>query len=421
MWTSSSANRHRQKKAPVALAALLLLMLGASANACAPELIASSASSAQVAACEHHLGTIDIANGRRAEAESHYVKALALWEQAGESWLPSLCTTLLNLGEVYRETNRPEEAEKMLLRAVDIAGRFRNQYPEEYPEALSRLGAVYSAKDQPERARPLFIESIELLRKLGPGKAAELAYCLNNLGLLNLGSGNYKLGEANLREAVTAALPVLGEENPESVAYQTNLSLAFVMQGQFERAEPLLRRGRFLIESRFGSTHPALIPIFGELSAVAAGMKKWGIAEEYARQAIVVLDAQQSPNPLAVALAKIGLAKLYLRERKAAEAERILPDAVAIERRISVNGRVLANGILQLAELRAMQQSWRESEGLYREAIGLYEAAPGRLDPGIGQVLHNYAEVLRHTGAPKSEVKTVETRAKALTGAAPSA
>ena len=104
---------------------------------------------------------------------------------------------------------------------------------------------------------------------------------------------------------------------------------------------------------------------------------------------------------------------------KTAEAADLLPGAVQIARRLIPGQRPLADGIRHLAELRAQQRNWGEAQSLYYEAIAIYDEKLGPGDPEIAPVLRAYANVLKQKGAPKSEVRDVEARAKALLRAKP--
>ena len=294
-------------------------------KACAPALMNGYAL-ARIAACNHHLATVENARGHAAQAEAQYQRALAAWEQSGEAYLPQYSVTLMNLGELYRRQRRTAEAQKQLLRAVAAAQRIESQHPEAYPEALARLGGLYGESDQPERGRPLLTEAIEKFGRLAAREDAELGYAHNSLGMIELASGHLRAGESNLREAVALATSSLGENHPETATWQINLALALVLEGQFERSEPLLRRARFLVETRAatgaGEPDSRLGTIFAELSAAAAGQDKLALAEEYAQQELSVITRQAAPDATAMALAQVNLANLYLRQRKTDDAEK---------------------------------------------------------------------------------------------------
>jgi tetratricopeptide (TPR) repeat protein len=373
---------------------------------------------ARVAFCHHQLATIDSARNHDNDAERHYLLAIESWKPAGAPYATSWCVTLLNLGDLYRRQRRLPEAERMLRQAADIAKTYEQQKPELHPESLSRLGVIYLEMSRIEQALGVLKDAVQRFATLKPAVPAEAAYAWNGLGMVQLGSGLEAEGEASLRRAVALATPVLGEDHPETAAYQTNLALALIVQGQFDRATTLLHRAKSVLETRSGPTDAGLGLVLAELSASASGQKKFGMAEEYAQQSLAILKRQPQSNPTAIALASVNLADVYLKSRRLDEAERLLTPAIATERQLVPGTRLLADGLRRLADLRAQQHYWQAAQDLYRESIGIYERRLGANSPVLAPALRGYADARRHAGASKAEVRVLESRAKAVSGSA---
>jgi tetratricopeptide (TPR) repeat protein len=260
----------------------------------------------------------------------------------------------------------------------------------------------------------MLTEAIELWRSAPKPDGPELAYAYSSLGLTELNTGHYKAGEADFRQAVNFANASLGEDHPETAGHVTNLALALMVQGEYSRAEPLLRRARFVIESRLGKDTDALVNVLGELTSVELSLGRYRLAEECGEKAMAILQSHVPAGSPEIALTQINLARVYLSEHKTGEVEKFLPAAVDTERRIFKDGRTLADGIRILATLRVQQHAWNEAETLYREALDLYERKLGADHPDIAGVLREYADVLKHQGAPKSKVRDVEARARSI-------
>jgi tetratricopeptide (TPR) repeat protein len=388
------------------------------AQACPAEQL-TAMSVAKRAQCEHEFGALEETRGTDNEAGNHYLKALANWEKLGPAYLPHRIATLTNLGGLYRRRHRLSDAEGTLAQALEFARPLANSEPEMYATVLIRSAGLYVDLDQPDRARPMLDEAIAKLDAITPPNAPELAYAWNTLGMLDLMAGQYKSGESGLRKAVALAQGSLGESNPETAAYSTNLALALLVQGQYSRAATLLRRARFVIESRLGPDSVQLVNVLAELTSAEAGMGRFQIAEDCGEKALSIQNRHYAPGGIEIVLTQVNLAGLYLRERKTAEAERILPAAIEAERRFYKDGRTLADGIRDLASLRAQQHSWNEAESLYREAIGLYEHKLGADHPDIAPVLRQYAGVLKRQGVSRTQVRTIEARARAIENASP--
>ncbi|MES1258785.1 MAG: tetratricopeptide repeat protein [Acidobacteriota bacterium] len=372
---------------------------------------------ARAAYCQHHLATLSSAMGDAPGAERHYLGASDRWQAAGSAYAAPHCATMMNLGEVYRRLHREKDSEAAFLKAAELA-RAADR-PDLYAEVLGRLGVLYHESMRLEPARTTLMEAIRRFEKLSTPVPAEEAYARNGLGMVQLGDGQQAEAEANLRLAVSLATAALGEDNAETASYQTNLALALIVAGQFDRANSLLRRAKLVLDAHGAGLDTQKGLVLAELSAAAAGQNKLGMAEEYGAQALSTLSRQKDPNPTAIALARVNLADIYLRARRLDDANRILPDAVAAERVLAPDTRLLADGLRRLAELRSLQHAWREAQDLYREAIALYERRLGPNHPALAPVLRGYAEALKHDGGSKSDVRTLEARAKAVASSPP--
>jgi tetratricopeptide (TPR) repeat protein len=348
------------------------------------------------ATCEHHLAMVDQAKGNFAAAEARLTRALAAWQEAGDGFQPSYIMSLLNLGELCRIQRRFAEAEAYLQRAVQLARLTRGDYPQEYPEALSRLAGVYAESDRPEVGRPLLLEAVSVFRQLTSRDLAEEARALDALGAIDLVTGRSGEAESLLREALNLSNSASGPDNPWTAAYQSDLALTYIQKGQYDRAAPLLRRARFVIESGPTIDNVRLGFVIAELSIVACVEKKFGIAEQYSREALSVLERAPGPTRGASLLARVSLGAAWLKEHRLAEAEQILPGAISEERRIAPGTCMLADGLRELAALRVAQHSGQEAASLYKEAIAIYRDRLGPNNPVLAPVLKEYANLLKH-------------------------
>jgi len=368
----------------------------------------------KIAVCEHELGTIAEAHGNDEEAGSRFVKALAAWEKLGRPYLADNIATRTNLGALYRNRHRLADAEEILSQALALARTLDGPDRQLYAMVLSRSGSLYVDLGRPDRARPMLEEAIAGLRALTPPNAPELALAYSSLGMLEIGSGHYKSAESDLREALALAGDSLGETSPETAAYAANLAVALMAQGQYNRAATLLRRARFVIESRLGPDSVQVVNVLVELTSAETGLGRFRIAESCGDRALSILNRRGSDSSPEIALTNVTLGSLYLREGKTAEAEKILPAAVEEERRLLRDERALAAGIRDLAVLRVQQHAWNDAESLYREAIGYYERRIGAGHPDLAPVLREYAAVLKHRGASKTEIRNIEALARAI-------
>ena len=387
-------------------------------GACKGELSAA-APSARAAICETEAAEIEESARNPEGAAATYRSALAIWDRFAPEYAMYHAATLMNFGSMYLTQGRMAEAEGPLSQAFALV---YNAKSGEENKALvaavtSRLGRFYSDSGAPERGRPLLNASIAILKDAKGAPPSELAYAYGSLGILDLRMGNASAAEPNLREAVSLANTALGEEHPETAVYESNLGVTLYLEGHADRAAVILHRARYVAEKRLPDGLE-LGTILASLSLVEAAIGQYAEAEADGEQSLVILS-KGNAGSLEIAFAKVGVASACLHEGKIARASSLLPQAVAVERQSADDPRmrdpsILASAIHLLGEVRAAQHSWAEAKALYGEAIAMYESAPQPRSSELVAVLHEYAGVLKHSGARRADVKDVEAKVKAL-------
>ncbi len=386
-------------------------------KACPADLV-STYPAAMAITCDNVLASVVEARGNPARAEQRFLRAVANAEHAGLAFQPLYCAKLIDLGEHYHRQGRTTDAESSLLKAVDLARGLTAVMPELLPEALIRLGSLYPDSPQPERGRAPLTEALAIVAaSAGSGRRVppviEMAYAYSSLGMIDLDTGDPRGAEANLRESVALATNALGEEHPVTAAYQTNLALTLLAENQFDRAGMLLRRAQFVVESQPNPPASELAVIYAAMSTVAGSENKMSQAGDYAQRALSILSLEQRPDVRSVAIAQATLAGIYLHSHDLVSAEKILPQAVDAQRAMAVSPNTLAGSVQLLAELRALERRWHESELLYREALGIYERhGAANTNAAVAPLLRALADVLKHNGGSNDEVHALETRAR---------
>jgi len=370
---------------------------------------------ALTASCEHEAGEIAAARDDDQQALAHYRKALAAWDADTKASPANRITTIINLGDTYRRLRRATEAQQTFADALKLLDPASP--PVLRATALIRAGALCDEMNDTVRARQLLDQALAILRPLKESVQPQLAMALNETGLLELKSGTYKPAEMQLREGLALANAAFGEENPETASYMTNLALALLVQGQYSGADVLLRRARFVIESHAGKESLRLVPVLAELGSLEKREGKFRLAEENTEHALGILIHRIPYDTEQIVLTRVSLAGIYIRERKAVEAEALLPPAIEAERGFYNAGRTLADGLRELAELRVLQNQMPQAAALYREAIELYDDALGSSHPDIGPVLREYIDVMKRNKAPRAERREIEARVHAIESA----
>ncbi|MBL8753036.1 MAG: serine/threonine protein kinase [Planctomycetes bacterium] len=121
-----------------------------------------------------NLGNLRLRQGREAEAETEFRRALEWSETVFGKDSPRLCTALLHTGTICASTGRTEEAEALLRRAVAVGGDDTSSNDRSLASALANLGKLLAMQDRLDEAIALWTRAEAMDRRLRPGSAAHL-------------------------------------------------------------------------------------------------------------------------------------------------------------------------------------------------------------------------------------------------------
>jgi tetratricopeptide (TPR) repeat protein len=136
-----------------------------------------------------------------------YQEAERILSSMGEGYLRELAAVLNNLGAVYIETKRIDEAEKYIVKALEIRRKLAEEdevHLPELAETLSNAGAVFGERGEYELSEKYYNESISIFRRLSDSMfhKANLAAVLNNFSIVLRRLRRYEEAESCVLEAL---------------------------------------------------------------------------------------------------------------------------------------------------------------------------------------------------------------------------
>jgi CHAT domain-containing protein/Tfp pilus assembly protein PilF len=150
----------------------------------------------------NNLADLYRSEGRLAEAEPLFKRALEIIEKALGSDHPSLSMGLNNLGELYRSEGRYAEAELLYKRALTIAQKAFGPNNPEVAKSLQNLALIYIQRGGYAEAEPINKHALEIYTEtLGPGHPF-VALSLANLAELHRRQGKPDLAFHEIQRAV---------------------------------------------------------------------------------------------------------------------------------------------------------------------------------------------------------------------------
>lgn len=190
------------------------------------------------------------AQGRLAESESHFQRALAIREATDGLDHFEVSRILNSIAANYLRQHRLAEAEPLLVRAISIAEKTPGPDQQGLAMGLNNLGNLKEEQGKYAEAEPLYLRALAVREKARGQEHPLLVAHLANLASLYFKIGN--LDQAELFAARLLALreKVLGPEHADVAKSLYELADVRRAQGRLDVAEPLYLRALQVLKSK---------------------------------------------------------------------------------------------------------------------------------------------------------------------------
>jgi CHAT domain-containing protein/Tfp pilus assembly protein PilF len=332
--------------------------------------------------------------GRYAEAEPLYKRALAIHEKALGPDHPDVANSLGNLALLYQEEDRYADAEPLFKRALAIQEEALGPDHPGVAGALNNLAGLYEDEGRYADAEPLYKRALEIKQKaLGPAHP-DVALALNNLAVLYDDEGRYADAEPLYKRAIAIREKVLGPDHPDVAASLSNLAVVYRKQGRYADAEPLYKRALAIRKTALGPDHPLVAPVLNNLAEVYSAEGDYADAELLHKQALAIREKALGLDHSAVAGSLSNLALLYDREGRYADAEPLYKRAIAIrEKVLGPDHPDVALSLNNLAAMYREQGRYADAEPLFKRSLAIREKTLGPDHSDVAQSLNNLARL----------------------------
>lgn len=206
----------------------------------------------------YHRGRVEQLRGEFPQARALAARAQVLYEELGDEVGAARC--IYSLAELSYWQGRNLEARDGFRHALDI---YQN-HDLSMEQAACRLGLsmATAALGDSDEAQKLLEDAMDRFRALGD--LQNVSICLNSLGELHRTKGDFSSAEAVYQEA-WRILEGIGLKS--DVVLRFNLGMTLLQQGNFDRAEPLMREVLKNMEASgrtgyIGLAQAALLPCF---------------------------------------------------------------------------------------------------------------------------------------------------------------
>ncbi len=294
--------------------------------------------------------------GEDAAAEPLLQEALEIQRREGATETLDHAKALNDLAALLEAKGKLDAAEVLYREALDLKVRLLGREHEDVARSLKNLGGVRHAKRDYAGAERYYLEALALRRKLLGADHPEVAATLSNLAVLYEDRGDLAGAEDTYREVVEMRRKLLGSTHPRLARSLSNLaSFLREKRGDLKGAEPLLREALAIAAVSLGPQHPDRAVYLRNLASVLLDQGRAAEAEPLAREAVAVLR-QASPTSWRVADAESVLGGSLAAEGRFAEAEPLLVGAVeALAKEPEIDARKVEEAQARVA---ALYRAW---------------------------------------------------------------
>jgi eukaryotic-like serine/threonine-protein kinase len=303
------------------------------------------------------------------------------------------------LGRAYRSLGVHDQAERLLVEALDTYRAAHGAAHTDVADALNALGNLYLDRERHDDAERLHREALAMRQVLLEPDHRHIGASMNNLAAALQNAGRLDEAEALYDELLTL---FRRQDPPDSTDYADALNTRMVLafrQDDLETALPLAREILDINLALFGEAHPRVAQSMNNLAQLLTRIDAAEEAEPLLRQSLAMnreIFGGEHPN---IAAGAANLASTLLKLGRAAEAEPLYQEAIAMNRKLLGDRHPsVAVTVSNYADLLSERAAYAEAEALYREALAINQAMFGPAHTNVGIVSSRLAAALCNQG-----------------------
>jgi serine/threonine protein kinase/tetratricopeptide (TPR) repeat protein len=227
-----------------------------------------------------------INQGKTNEVEALVTEELAEQEQEfGQNSL-EVSSTLQNYAVFLAKSPHPERFEPLLQRAITIRESFLGTNHPAVASTYRQLGVLLFMQRRIDDAERALVRAVDILEKQPPSSSqAQLAEILNTLSHVYMAKKQFPRAEDAWRRAISMRKAAFGPCDEDVLEWSYELGKALLAQKKWKEAEALSRE-MLRAQMQRSSVHPDTPTTLGNLGLVLATQGKPDEAEEQLRRAI---------------------------------------------------------------------------------------------------------------------------------------
>jgi len=332
----------------------------------------------EVASSEIDLGLLRSDQARYDEAERLIRSGLETASRRLPPDHPAVIAGMSALGKLLEDRGDHDEAIAVL---GDVARRLQvhDSSSIELSETLSELANSHYYAGHLAISDSINRRVLAMNRRILGDHHPYIGDDLINLGAIQFSLGNYEEAEAFYRQAYDIFDDYYGPDHVETASTGMSIGQAMAMQERYAEAEKLIERGLAVRERVHGPNHPLVATALNQLATLQLQLGRRDSAESAFRRVIEIYRQAYGDHHYFIAVAMANLASVYMSGEQWSRAEPILREAV---RRLletqSPEDVNLAIDRIKLGRVLLRQGRYQEAE---RESRAGYDVLAGQANP----------------------------------------
>lgn len=312
------------------------------------------------------------------------------------------------IGHAYESLGRFEEADTMLMRALEIRREQPDVRNEDMALLLDAISFLRMSQGRLAEALEFSDEALRVVAGAGLEDSLTGLSNLENRGALLLALDRFDEAETISREALRRRLSLHGADHFEVAYNRHNLGVVLLATSRYDEAEPLLRGALEFFQREFGRAHPATAESLAHLGTLHYRLRRYDEAEAFYRESVEIhrdLFGVEHPQ---YATALSSLADNAAVTDRHEEAERLLQEALSIrEAAFGAESAEIASTLRKLAQQLLAQGKQQESEETLQRALGILrrseDAAPDQEAWMLQTLAETFMDQRRHDEAETAQ------------------
>ncbi|KAL9084626.1 MAG: hypothetical protein Q9165_007981 [Trypethelium subeluteriae] len=228
----------------------------------------------------HSLGNLYADQGKLAEAEKMYMRALQGYEEALGPKHTLTLDTVNNLGVLYAKQGKLAEAEEMYMRALQGREEALGSKHTSTLDSIHCLAILRKDQGKLAEAETMYMRALQGYEEALGSKHTSTLDMVNNLGNLYADQGKLAEAEKMYMRALQGKEEALGSKHTSTLMTVNNLGNLYADQGKLAEAEKMYMRALQGYEEALGSKHTSTLMTVNNLGNLYADQGKLAEAEE---------------------------------------------------------------------------------------------------------------------------------------------